>query len=105
MARMDDRLAPAEDPVRLRDAALHRISLTRRWIMVSAAGLTAGLAAFVSAILPGKSLGAKSTAAVTTATRPSSTGPSSIPPLPDPASAIQLGVGAAGEESQPAVSP
>jgi hypothetical protein len=70
-----------EDAARLRDAALRRLSLTRRWIIAGAAALTAGLAALVSAILPGKSLGAKSPAsAVPTAASGGSQSASS----PDP---------------------
>jgi hypothetical protein len=97
MASMQDGLAPREDPVRLRDAALNRISLTRRWLIVAAAGLTAGLAALVSALLPGKSLGAKSTAAHAAAAA------SSTPALPAPASAAQLGIGSSA--STPSISP
>lgn len=106
MARIHERAIPREDPVRLRDAALHRISLTRRWLIIAAAGLTAGLAALVSAILPGKSLGAKSsTTAPVAATRATAGAPTLTPPLPAPASAGQLGVGSGSQQSQPIAPP
>jgi hypothetical protein len=41
-----------------RDAALHRVTRTRRFVIGGAAALSAGIAAFVSAIAPGHSLGA-----------------------------------------------
>jgi hypothetical protein len=64
-----------------RDAALIRVSRTRRALFVGAAALSAGLAVVVSAVAPGRSLGAKPTfrAAVTTA---SVTGASSTQPRP-----------------------
>jgi hypothetical protein len=94
---------PGSDPVRLRDAALHRISVTRRWVIAGAAALTAGLAALVSALLPGKSLGAKpvTPAASAHATKAAT---NVTPALPTPASAAQLGVGS-GEESDPSIPP
>lgn len=105
MPRPKDGTMLGEDPIRLRDAALHRISVTRRWMIVGAAGLTAGLAALVSALLPGKSLGAKaSSPTVTTASTNSASSPTS-PPLPTPASAAQLGVGSAVPQSQQSVAP
>jgi hypothetical protein len=42
-----------------RDAALSRVGRARRWLIVAAAALTAGLAALVSAIAPGRTLGAR----------------------------------------------
>jgi len=89
----------SEDPIRVRDAALRRISRTRRGMIVAAAGLTAGLAALVSALLPGKSLGAKS-AALVPATHAAAAPITVTPALPAPASASQLGVGSAGQASQ-----
>lgn len=89
-----------EDPVRARDAALRRISFTRRWMIAGAAALTAGLAALVSALLPGKSLGAKATPATVSAAPPRLT-----PPLPAPATADQLGVGTAGQSSSQSIPP
>lgn len=82
-----------QDPVRLRDAAIHRLGLMRRWMILAAAGLTAAFAWLVSAVLPGKSLGAKSAATVPQATN---TSRPVTPALPAPASAAQLGVGSAG---------
>ena len=69
------RVGVHEDPAYARDTALRRIRLTRGWMIAAAAGLTAGLAAVASALLPGKSLGAKSrsggaTALHTSAARP-----------------------------------
>ena len=43
-----------------RDAALTRIRRTRRWVIAGAAALTAGFAALVSAVAPGRSLASKS---------------------------------------------
>ena len=42
-----------------RDAALARIGRTRRWVLAGAAALTAGAAALVSVLAPGRSFGAK----------------------------------------------
>jgi hypothetical protein len=62
MSRVNDRRtsqrAPSSAQVQ-RDAALKRVSLTRRWVIGGAAALSAGLAALVSAIAPGHSFGAK----------------------------------------------
>jgi hypothetical protein len=56
-------LAPRNKPLAglQRDAALIRVSRTRRALFVGAVALSAGLAAVVSAIAPGRSLGAKPT--------------------------------------------
>ncbi|MFZ0381411.1 MAG: hypothetical protein WAL38_26535, partial [Solirubrobacteraceae bacterium] len=43
-----------------RDAALERVRRTRRWVIVGAAGLTAGIAALVASVAPGRTLTAKS---------------------------------------------
>jgi hypothetical protein len=77
-----------------RDAALIRVSRTRRALFVGAAALSAGLAVVVSAVAPGRSLGAKPTfraAVPTAATTASVTGASStqsrpvrMPPLASP---------------------
>jgi hypothetical protein len=99
ISRMATTETVRDDPIRLRDAALRRISLTRRWMILAAAGLTAGLAGLVSTLLPGKSLGAKSPVATASA-RPAATSATATPPLPAPASADQLGVGAAGQSPQ-----
>jgi hypothetical protein len=52
-----------------RDAALARIVRARRWVIAGAAALTAGCAALVSAIAPGKTLGARAHARVLGSTR------------------------------------
>ena len=72
-----------------RDAALTRVSRTRRWILAAAAALTAVIAAFVSAIAPGRSLGAKSrVGSVSTASSagaaPSTSSGKQMPPLASP---------------------
>jgi hypothetical protein len=93
--------APADRKL-VRDAALVRISRTRRWTLAGAAALTAALAALASALLPGKSFGAKAHRTLQTATRPNTGNLSATPPLPAPANAAQLGV---GESSQSSASP
>jgi hypothetical protein len=55
MARTDARRSAAQ---LARDGAIRRIVLTRRFVIAAAAGLTAGIAAFVSAVAPGRTLGA-----------------------------------------------
>ena len=40
----------------MRDAAVARVSRTRRWVIAGAAALTAGFAALVSAVAPGRSV-------------------------------------------------
>ena len=45
-----------------RDAALLRISRTRRWLIAAAAAGSAGVAALVSSVAPGHTLGSKSKA-------------------------------------------
>jgi hypothetical protein len=87
----------------LRDAALARISRTRRWTLAAAAALTAGLAALASALLPGKSFGAK--ASTVHATRSATSNSSGTPALPAPANAAQLGVGQGSESAAPAPAP
>ncbi len=77
-----------------RDAAIARISRTRRWLIVAAGALTAGCAALISAVAPGRSFAAhsaKGAAAsparpVTTSARPSA----KLPPL-EGAQALGLG--------------
>jgi hypothetical protein len=78
-----------------RDAALHRVTRTRRFVIGGAAALSAGIAAFVSAIAPGHSLGANKAVASgadtssSTATSGASTARASVssktmPPLAKP---------------------
>jgi hypothetical protein len=85
--------------VLMRDAALARVSRTRRWVIVGAAALTAGFAALVSAVAPGRSLASKKTSGVSASETASastagssSSSSSSIPALPPPASAGDLGL-------------
>src|SRR5213082_3524814 len=98
MARNRDPVNRRPDAARAvvaRDLAFGRIQRTRRWLVVGAAGLTAGLAALASALLPGKSLGAKtrSESSTTTPSRSSTAKPSSATPqLPAPADGAQLGL-------------
>jgi hypothetical protein len=86
----------------VRDAALARISRTRRWMLAGAAALTAGLAALASALLPGKSFGAGSRS---TAQSTRAIAANSPPPLPAPANAAQLGISSAGSEPAPVPQP
>jgi hypothetical protein len=74
-----------------RDAALARVNRVRRWTFVGAAGLTAGVAALVSAVAPGRSLGAKTRLAEEVALRqvPRTSSRPQMPPL---ASAGELGL-------------
>ncbi len=77
-----------------RNAALQRVSRTRRFVIGGTAALSAGIAAVVSAIAPGHSLGAKTAVASGTADSASvSSGPSTarasaaratMPPLAKP---------------------
>jgi len=88
-----------------RDAALDRISRTRRWMIIGAAGLTAGFAALVSAVAPGRSLASKSSTGTETPTASASargtTSGSSIPSMPPPAKSGDLGLGLQGPEQAP----
>ncbi len=98
MGEMSNRRTQAQHQ---RDAALRRISRVRRWVLVAAAGLTAAIAAVVSAAAPGRSLGAKSKAAVRTAAK-HTTGRPKMPPL---ASAGALGLQGPSQAPQPARQP
>jgi hypothetical protein len=86
-----------------RDAALVRVSRLRRWTIGGAAALTAGFAAFVSAIAPGHSLGAARAARGESAARGAATAPRSVrlPPLARPS---QLGLQGPSSNPQPAPS-
>ena len=59
MARIGARQSAAQLQ---RDGALRRVGLTRRVAIGGAAALTGGIAAFVSAVAPGRTLGATGTA-------------------------------------------
>ena len=89
-----------------RDAALRRVSRVRRGVLIGAAGLTGAVAAVVSAVAPGRSLGAKSRSAAHVATkatsRPRTKSHATMPPL---ASAGALGLQGPSEAPQPAPAP
>jgi len=100
-----------------RDAALQRIGRTRRWVIAGTAVLTAGFAALVSAVAPGRSLASKAqprteAARATASARTGSTGSgstrsgstrsgSAIPSMPPPAGAGSLGL--QGPDQAPSV--
>jgi F0F1-type ATP synthase membrane subunit c/vacuolar-type H+-ATPase subunit K len=91
---------------RARDEALRRVRRARGLTIFGAGALTAGLAALVSAVAPGRSLGARTkvaaaTSRTTSAPRRSATVELRMPPL---ASASQLGLQAPGQAPQ-AVAP
>lgn len=72
-----------------RDAALVRVSRVRRWMIVGAAGLTAGVAALVSSIAPGHTLKSSVQPRSLRAARPSaqpatSNSTTKLPPLASP---------------------
>jgi hypothetical protein len=90
------------DAALVRDAALRRISRTRRWMLAGAAALTAGLAALASALLPGKSFGAGATHHAQAA---ASTSATATPALPAAANAAELGLTASGQAPQSAPAP
>jgi hypothetical protein len=81
-----------------RDAALVRLRRTRRWVLAGAAAVTAGIAALVSAVAPGRSLGA---GAHSRGQAPSLRTSSTTPALPPPAGAAQLGLAGPGEAPAP----
>lgn len=98
---------PGQSPDRVaaqrgRDAALLRVSRLRRATIIGAGALTAALAAVVSAVAPGRSLGAKASVSARTAvarpTRPQ-TGSPKMPPLANPSG---LGLQAPGAAPQAA---
>src|SRR5947208_16307256 len=80
-----------------RDAALVRIGRLQWW-MIAGAGLTAGLAALVSSVAPGRSLHAASTSAPRATSVPHSG--SSTPRMPAPASPADLGLQAPADTPQ-----
>jgi hypothetical protein len=88
-----------------RDAALARIVRTRRWVIVATAGLTAGIAALVSAVAPGHSLASKSKSSAATASAAGATtagGGSSVPRMPAPADPGSLGLQGPAQAPSPA---
>ncbi len=92
---------------RERDAAIARIGRTRRWLIAAAAALTAGFAALISAVAPGRSVAAHSTKTgagrarpvASTAHRRAST---KLPPLEG---AKELGLGGPAQAPQPSPPP
>jgi hypothetical protein len=87
-----------------RDAALERVSRTRRWVIAGAAALTAAFAALVSAIAPGRTLGAGAQAQTLEGTRASARAVTAtqMPPLASPA---DLGLQGPSQAPQAASSP
>jgi hypothetical protein len=86
-----------------RDTALERLGRTRRWVIAGTAALTAGFAALVSAVAPGRSLASKSPASTATAKATASTrGANSLPTMPPPANASELGLQGPGQAPSPA---
>jgi hypothetical protein len=96
-----------------RDAALERIRRTRRWVIVGSAALTAGFAALVSAVAPGRSLAAKSQPQTEASTATASSGSSgastsssgsssAIPRMPPPANPSSLGLQGPNDAPAPA---
>lgn len=76
----------------LRDAALERVRRTRRWVIVGTAALSAGIAALVSAVAPGRTLASSSAKAGASPVAATGRSGSAIPSLPAPASANELGL-------------
>ena len=101
MARPEESLTGRHGAALERDAALGRISRTRRWMIAAVAALTAGLAALASVLLPGKSLGAKSPSTASAPAQSAAASSSSTPALPAPADAGQLGLQGSGQAPQP----
>jgi hypothetical protein len=100
MTRRSKSLAQLE-----RDAAIARVSRARRWALLGAAVLTAGFAALVSAIAPGRSLGAKARATAYVAPRSAPRHAASHLQMPPLASAGDLGLQGPSSAPQPAAAP
>lgn len=82
-----------------RDAAIHRVGWTRRAAIGAAAALTAAIAAVVSAIAPGRTLGASRPLKTVAESAPAHRS-TSVPRMPALASPSQLGL-VAGSAPQP----
>ena len=100
---------PRSRAVLARDAALARVRRTRRWVIAGTAALTAGFAALVAALAPGRSLASKSPAAteVASASGKTATGArsaSSVPQLPPAANPDSLGLQGPSQPPQAASS-
>ncbi len=92
-----------------RDAALSRVSRARRWVFAGAAALTAGFAALVASVAPGRTLHhATATGGAATPTVPAARGKtlsaSASPQLPPLASPGELGLQSPGQAPQSAPS-
>lgn len=94
--------------VLMRDAALERVGRTRRWVILGAAALTAGFAALVSALAPGRTLSSAKAASSTGASASvggnataSVGGGSAIPRMPAPANSSDLGLQSPGQAPSP----
>ncbi len=85
-----------------RDAAVARAGRVRRWAIAGTAALTAGFAALVAAIAPGKSLGAKHVSTPSRTPTASSSPSSPMPPLESPS---QLGLQGPDQAPQAAPAP
>jgi hypothetical protein len=96
-----------------RDAALRRVSWTRRWVIAGAGALSAGFAALVASVAPGHTLGAKHMAQVTGASTASTEGsgstahsrPATALRMPPLASPRDLGLQGPSSDPQPAPQP
>ena len=88
-----------------RDAALTRISRVRRGLIVATAALTAGVAALVSAITPGRSSGAVRAASSSVAAVSSGASHGSSLTMPAPAGPSELGLQGPGQAPQAAPAP
>jgi hypothetical protein len=93
--------------VQARDAALRRLRRTRRWVIAGTAALTAGFAALVSAVAPGRSVASKSAVRTEASTGASSSSSSAriassaIPQLPPAANPDSLGLQGPSQPPQP----
>jgi hypothetical protein len=81
-----------------RDAALARIGRARRWLIVGAAGVTGGLAAFVSASAHGHTLRKGAVMRAPAPTTSSASRAAQMPPLASPSS---LGLQGPTQDPQP----
>jgi hypothetical protein len=91
-----------------RDAAIARISRTRRWLIVAATALTAAFAAIISAVAPGRSFAAHSASSTTRAagaTRPASASTRASTKLPPLQGAQALGLGGPAQAPQGSAPP
>ncbi|MFL5831133.1 MAG: hypothetical protein ACJ76X_14560 [Solirubrobacteraceae bacterium] len=96
-----------------RDAALRRVSWTRRWVIAGAGALSAGFAALVASVAPGHSLASSRAAVAKQATTSASSGTPTrtgaaatrTPRMPPLASPSDLGLQGPSAAPQPAPSP